>query len=226
MMMMVQLQWSFLLRISNNAKLTVLVSCVDACSLLHWFQTPLCGRHVLQLVAIKFCLTKKCIDSWYICLEGCQLILRNLLAYSEGGSMNIPSGMWRLVAWWIGTGFAEECAASIFSVDIYLPLVFKARHHRFCWSMAKEMIAAWKWACLPCCGGVNAIGGRDRRFCCSTQAENIKHFAYRVVSDGIVQMLSGWVVASLIRHNVLRMRISRIPNRDHLLLEGLYVYRI
>ena len=48
---------------------------------------------------------------------------------------------------------------------------------------------------------MTAIGGRDRRFCCSTQTENVKHFAYRVVSDGTVQMLSGWVVASVIRHN-------------------------
>jgi hypothetical protein len=82
-----------LLRISDNAKRTVLASCVDANSLLHWFQTPLCGRHVLELVTIKFCLTRKCIDSWYISLEGCQLIIRNLLSCSEGGSMDVPSGM-------------------------------------------------------------------------------------------------------------------------------------
>jgi len=82
-----------LVRISDNAKLTLLVSCVDANSLLHWFQTPLCGRHVLELVTIKFCLTRKCIESWYISLEGCQLIIRNPLSCSEGGSMNIPSGM-------------------------------------------------------------------------------------------------------------------------------------
>ena len=54
MMMMIQLQWSFLLRISDNAKLSVLVSCVDANTFLHWFQTPLCGRHLLELVTIKF----------------------------------------------------------------------------------------------------------------------------------------------------------------------------
>jgi len=41
------------------------------------------------------------------------------------------------------------------------------------------------------------------------------------MSDSTVQMLSGWVVASVIRHNVLRMRICRIPNRDNLLVEGL-----
>lgn len=70
MMMMMQLQWSFLLRISDNAKLTVLVSCVDANSLLHWFQTPLCGWHVLELVTIKFCLTRKYIDGWYVHLLG------------------------------------------------------------------------------------------------------------------------------------------------------------
>jgi len=70
---------------------------------------------------------------------------------------------------------------------------------------------------------MTAIGGRDRRFCSCTQNENIQHFAYRVVSDGTVQLLSGWVVARLIRHNVLRMRICRIPNRDHLLAKGLSI---
>jgi hypothetical protein len=68
---------------------------------------------------------------------------------------------------------------------------------------------------------MTAIGGRDRRFCCCTQTENIKHFAYRVVSDGSVQMLSGWVVTSRCRLSVLRMRFCRIPNTDHLLVEGL-----
>jgi hypothetical protein len=48
-----------LFRISDNAKLIVLVSHVDANSLLRWFQTPLCGRHVLGFVTIKFCLTRK-----------------------------------------------------------------------------------------------------------------------------------------------------------------------
>jgi hypothetical protein len=155
-MMIIQLQWSFfLLRISGNAKLTVLVSCADANSLLHWFQTPLCVRHVLELVTIKLWLTRKCIDSWYISLEGCQLIIRNPLSCSEGGSMNITSVKWRLVVWWIGTDFSVERTSSIFSVDISLPLDFKARHHRFYWSMAKEMIPAWKWACQRCCVGVN-----------------------------------------------------------------------
>lgn len=41
---------------------------------------------------------------------------------------------------------------------------------------------------------MTAIGGRYMRFCCCTQTENIKGFAYRVVSDGSVQMLSGWAL--------------------------------
>lgn len=48
-----------MLRISDCAKLIDLVSYVDANSLLRWFQTPLCGRHVLGLVTIKFFLTRK-----------------------------------------------------------------------------------------------------------------------------------------------------------------------
>ena len=54
-MMMIQLQSSCLLRISDNAKLPVSVSCVDVNSFLHWFQTSLCGTHKLELVTIQFC---------------------------------------------------------------------------------------------------------------------------------------------------------------------------
>jgi len=42
------------------------------------------------------------------------------------------------------------------------------------------------------------------------------------MSECTVQILSGWVVKLVIRHEILRMRIFRIPSRDHLHGGGLH----
>jgi hypothetical protein len=53
-----------------------------------------------------------------------------------------------------------------------------------------------------------AIDRSDREFCCYTQAENIKHFELRVVSECTVRMLAGWVVAT--RHSPRNVALAQL----------------
>jgi len=67
----------------------------------------------------------------------------------------------------------------------------------------KRWSPAWKWACLPCCGGVNDCYWWARQ-AVLLQYTDWKHQAFCTSCSERwhCAMLPGWLVASLIRHNV------------------------